>query len=236
MHLFHMRHWRQVCALVFISTTLAVSVLAGCNRAGNSITVPQDLTTPTGMVSGTPSVTPAGPTPTLNSKQLFSLHVEQTIAVEKTSVALTAKPTWTPGPPPPYTGPTETPRLGLLPGCANANSLEPYMVSCWVGIYNGDIVNVSSGREGRAGDMTQGLVWIYNRNTQESQLIPTPDKVGAVMITSVDGTLFTLVAGDHTPPITYTFDLSTRQWISSPTPMPSVSPSVSVVPTTSPAP
>ncbi|MBF6614520.1 MAG: hypothetical protein IVW55_15510 [Chloroflexi bacterium] len=47
------------------------------------------------------------------------------------------------------------------------------------------------------------------------------------MITSVDGTLFTLVAGDHTPPITYTFDLATRQWLDpngTPIPSPTLTP------------
>jgi hypothetical protein len=104
------------------------------------------------------------------------------------------------------------------------------MVSCWAGWYNGHIMGVSSGREGRAGDMTQGLVWVYDSQTLESQYIRTPDKVGPIQIISIDGTLFTLTTVDHTLTITYTFDLATRQLVTLPPP-PVPSPSVSPLPT-----
>jgi hypothetical protein len=172
----------------------------------------------------TPLDTPSA-TATLNAKEQVLAHEEETMVAIRTSVALTGVPTWTPGAPPPYTGPTDTPRLGLQRGCANRNSLDPYMVSCWVGIYNGKIVEVRTGREGRAGDMTQGLVWILGGDTWGSQFIKTPDKVGAIQIVAVNGTLFTLTTVDHTPVITYTFDLATHGWIPNPPlPSPSVSP------------
>jgi hypothetical protein len=215
------------------SATLLLGVcnLTGCGAASQPLTVPQDVSTPASTPSEAPSQAPASPTPTLNSKQLHALHEQQTIEAKRTAFALSGIPTRTPGAPPPYTGPTITPVLGLLRGCANTNSLEPYMVSCWRGIYEGHIVNVSSGREGRAGDINQGVVWVFNADPYESRFVQTPDKVGAIQITAIDGTLFTLTTVDHTPPITYTFDLATRQWVSPP-PVPS--PSISPLPTQQP--
>jgi hypothetical protein len=205
--------------------TLSVGALVGCDKAGEPMTVSQDVATPASTPSEIPSETPVGPTPTLNAKELYFAHLDETEVAVRTEVALTGVPTRTPGAPPPYTGPTTTPVLGLLRGCANKNSLEPNMVSCWAGIYNGNIINVRTGSEGLAGDLTQGLVWVYNRDTHDSQFIQTPDKAGAVQITSVDSTLFTLTTVDHTPTITYTFDLASRQWVSpAPTPSPSTSP------------
>lgn len=210
--------------LITIALSLAVIPLAGCDSAGTSIAVPPQATiAPTNTPLETPSVTPVGPTPTLNYKELFLVHEQETNVAIRTEVALTGVPTWTPGPPP--TGPTATPELGLATDCVSKNSYEPQFVTCWAGIYNGRIVNVWSGHEGRGGDKAQGVVLVYTRGTRDTQLFQTADKVGAVQITSIDGTLFTLTTVNHQPTITYVFDISTRQWVSPPpTPSPSLSP------------
>lgn len=211
MGIYRVRQWKTQRALVVIATTLALGSLAGCGGMGQSLTVPQDVVTPTTIPSETPSVTPVGPTPTLNSKELFLVHEQETSAAIRTEVALTAAPTWTPGPPPP--GPSATPRLGLFSACASRSSRDPQIVTCWVGVLNGQIVDVDTGSEGLDGDPDQGIVIVYTRGTRDTQLFETPDKVGPVQITSIDGTRFTLTTVNHQPPITYIFDIAARQWV-----------------------
>jgi hypothetical protein len=82
-----------------------------------------------------------------------------------------------------------------------------------VGVLNSQIVDVDTGKEGLDGDPDQGVVVNYTRGTHDTQLIETPDKVGAVQIISVDGSRFTLTTVDHQPMITYAFDAATRQWV-----------------------
>jgi len=195
-----------------------VNMLVGCNGTDILLTVSPEAmvvaTTPgatTVLPLGTPSVPPPNATPTLNCKEQFFAQVTETVAAARTEIALTGVPTWTPGPPPP--GPTATPRLGLFTSCARRSSRDPQIVTCWVGILNGHIVDVDTGKEGLDGDPDQGVVVIYTRGTRDTQLIETPDKVGAVQITSVDGSRFTLTTVDHRPTITYVFDAATRQWI-----------------------
>ena len=164
---------------VGVTLLLGMVSLSAREKSSEPLTVPQEVASPVATPSGVASETPVIPTPTLNSKQLFTLHVEQTHAAERTAFALSGIPTRTPGAPPPYTGPTVTPVLGLLRGCAGTNTLEPIMVSCWRGVYNGHIVNVSSGSEGLAGDITQGLVWVYSGDPIESQYIPDTGQSGS---------------------------------------------------------
>lgn len=213
------QRWRLLRALLLTAMALVVGILAGCGGVHEPMDVPQDVAVPASTPTGTPAATLVNPTPTPNAKELAELYVQETRVAVRTALAGT--PTWTPGAAPP--GPSATPWLGLYPGCPSTSALDPYMVSCWAGVYNGKIVGVGSGREGRAGDMTQGLVWVYDTEARTSQFIPTPDKVGAVQIVAINGTLFTLSTVEHTPPIIYTFDLATRQWVQSPlTPVPTL--------------
>ncbi len=84
-----------------------------------------------------------------------------------------------------------------------------------------------------AGDLHQGILTVFTQHGHDTQLLRTPDKVGSVQITTVAGTLFTLTTVDHTPPVTYTFDLATRAWVT-PGPSPVPSAAVSPVPSVSP--
>ena len=70
-------------------------------------------------------------------------------------------------------------------------------------------------------------------DAHDTQLLRTPDKVGSVRMTAVDGTLFTITTVDHTPPVTYTFDLATCAGVT-PGPSPVPSAAVSPVPSASP--
>ncbi len=79
------------------------------------------------------------------------------------------------------------------------------------------MVEVYAGREGSEGDPTQGIVRVHIRGQQGSDTIyQTPDRVGAVRITSVsvDGTEFTLETVERPTPQVFVFDLAGRRWVS----------------------
>jgi hypothetical protein len=131
-----------------------------------------------------------------------------------TSVALTQAPTITPGAPLPL--PSPTPMMGMLPACSNANAYQAQMISCWRGIIDGQLLDVGAGREGRSGDMTQGIIRVstYGEYGEEGDIYQTPQRVGAVSITSVSGTLFTVTTVSQPTPQVFVFDLATREWAS----------------------
>ncbi len=226
----HRRRALNVRRIISAGVLLASAfILASCGSAGE-LSVPLVAatvaeTTATVVVTAVPSETIAGSqtpaiTPSPNYKEVAIAQWTQTMVAIRTSVAETALPTWTPGVGSP--GPSATPELGMALGCVSENTLEPQFVTCWAGVYNGRIVNVWTGNEGRAGDPTQGVVLIHTRDTTDTQTINTPRRVGAVQITAVNGTLFTLTTTDHQPPVTFYFDLITRQWLDpNGTPIPS---------------
>ncbi len=222
--------WRAV-AIALIMATLTASIIEGCGQVNDSSDSQHSLVAPTSLPESVP--TRVEPTPTPNSKELFVAHWQATVAAGRTAFALSGTPTWTPGGAP-IAGPSPTPWLGLQT-CGNANTRDPYYISCWEGFENDHLIGLASGREGLDGDMTQGLVSVFDNTTHLTQHFRTPDKVGGVRITAVDGTLFTVTTVDHSPAITYIFDLATQQWV---TPTPRSVPSVSVSPesTSSPVP
>jgi hypothetical protein len=169
------------------------------------------------MLTSAPLATPVATSiayaPTLNYKEQTFAQLTATMIAVRTVVALTGVPTWTPGSPPSLSGPTATPLLGLSTGCVNQNSLVPQIVTCWTGDLNGHLVNVWSGREGRAGDPAQGVVILYTWGTTDTLILPTPDKVGPVQITTINGSRFTLTPIDHQPLVTYVLDIATRRWV-----------------------
>ena len=206
--------------------------LVACGGPGSPLAVSERVPTFGPTVTEAASVTPVPATPTLNAKELASLQWDETVVAIRTEVALTGVPTPIPGPPPPYTGPTPAPNLGLG-GCVLTTALAPLYVTCWVGWYDGHLVDVRTGSEGLAGDLNQGILTVFTEDGHDTQDLLTPDKVGSVQITAVNGTLFTLTTVDHTPPVTYTFDLATRAWVT-PGPSPVPSAAVSPVPSVSP--
>ncbi len=196
-------------------------------------------------VAGALTETPAQTIYTPNEKEVAGTHIALSEEAMRTSVALTGVPTWTPGRPPIY--PSPTPELGLHSGSGARNSQEPFFITGWTGIVNGELINVESGREGSLGDRQQGVIMIYNRTTrQPADIYRTPERAGPVRIVAVDGTLFTLTPIDfyyfetpdalltpwatQTPGPVFVFDIATRQWVSPP-PASSPSPSLPPVPT-----
>jgi hypothetical protein len=198
----------------------------------------EPVSTPMGILS------PLDPT-----KAAAATIVAQTNAEIATRAALTAAPTRTRGRPPSY--PSSTPQLGLATGSGAKNSGEPFFISSWTGIVDGELIGVEAGREGRYGDLQQGVILVYNISRQEpAEIYQTPQRIGAVRIVAVVGNLFTLAPIDYrtpgaletpwaaeTPAPIFTFDLSTRQWVSPPsTPNPSPSTSPPASPQVSPSP
>lgn len=111
--------------------------------------------------------------------------------------------------------PTPTLQLGIVE-CVPSTTGFPYVqYSCWRGIVNGQIVDVSSGREriDFAGeDPTQGVVLVWTADGYY-QTYRTPTKVGGIKIVSAEGTQLNLTSyGQDMTPTTITFDVATRQF------------------------
>jgi hypothetical protein len=166
------------------------------------------------------------PAATPNYKDDFETYVAETRSVRRTTVALTAAPTRTPGPPPTY--PTYTPVLGMLPGEPDfsKNPKNPIINSGWRGWLDGRIVELRAGSQGKARDPGQGVL-IVNVWSDSYDVYDTPRRMGPVRIVSMDGTRVTLVPVDfrtpgvlqtpwatQTPGTYFVFDLATRQWLS----------------------
>jgi hypothetical protein len=176
----------------------------------------------------------ARPTDEFNDPNAKS-EFETAVAKSDAQLALTHIPTRTPGEPPVY--PTVTPQMGIQ-DCADANDRGPQCYNAWRGVLNGEIIQVEAGHEGSDGDESQGLLRVWTWTTHKSDIYLTPRRVGWMEIVSVDGMRFTLGVVQSpwtttTPTTTFTFDLSTRQWIDStqvPSPLVSVSPMPSISP------
>jgi hypothetical protein len=113
--------------------------------------------------------------------------------------------------------------MGILPGCNNGKSDQPFYLTCWRGLIGTDYVEVEAGREGTSGDPGQGIVHVVVWH-RSRDIYRTPQRVGAVRIASIDQMRFTLVTedGQHT----FVFDLAARQWVTpGPPPVPSLPPS-----------
>lgn len=228
--------WLVLCIILVIICASILLVACG--------TVVAPIAAPAAMVL---TDTPIQTTYTPNGKGQFGTHVALTEEAMGTSAALTGVPTWTPGRPPSY--PSPTPELGLHSGSGARNSQEPFFITGWTGIVNGELINVESGREGSLGDPQQGVIMLYNRTTrQPAEIYRTPQKSGPVRIVAVNGTLFTLAPIDlhyyetpgalqtpwatSTPGSIFIFDLATGQWLDpAGTPIPTTP-----LPTTSPIP
>ena len=217
------KRWRLMLTVQF--EVLALIVIVACNRTENATTL--------SVVTAVPSPAPENLSTRVAPKRAPMTAFAQREAQHSTAVALTPgiKPTHRPMTP----MPTATLEMGMLSSCGiRKNAREPIEHSCWRGIISGDIVEVGAGLEVSEGYEDQGLVSVHTRYQPDYNEYPTPQKVGPVRIASVNGMLFTLVPVDpNAPPITFTFDLSTRQWVSPP-PLPTPSLSVPLLPTISP--
>lgn len=222
--------WPVLCGL------LALLTLAACTATRPQTDVSaaaQAPLRPTPAPALAPSRSPV-PTNTPNDQEIAEAKLTATSAALRTTVALTAAPTRTPGPPPIY--PTPTLALGWVPGCIPKNSREPQCTNGWRGMINGELIKVMGGMEGRSGDPTQGLLMIYVKD-RPLEIYRTPQKLGAVRVAAVDSTLVILAAVDlrtpgmqwtpsaaQTPGTYFVFDLATRQWVSAGSTMPVATP------------
>jgi hypothetical protein len=165
------------------------------------------------VVATTVATTATGTPDSIATHEAFATMVRGFRQELSTSVALTHAPTYTPGRPPAY--PSPTPMMGILPGCSNTSPYGVQAISCWRGSVGGQLVEVDAGREGLDGDPTQGILRVHIRGVQGGDgIYPTPQRVGAVRIASVVGTLFTLQTMDLQTPQMFVFNLATRQWVS----------------------
>lgn len=199
------RRWYWTLCLLLV---LAFgSVLVACAEAG-SLPAPVAYA-PDRIQTGVSLAATATP----NSKEQAATREAINVSAIRTSVALTGVPTWTPGAPPPYTGPTMTPALGIFGGePGNDDPHQPRITSAWRGWVDGQILTVSAGNEGPADEPTQGLIQVLTGDI--TQFYRTPQKVGALIVKAENNGQLTLVSEDELS--TYLFDLSARQWIATP--------------------
>lgn len=132
----------------------------------------------------------------------------------------------------PYIEPTRGPEPTLVTGgplgdCADANR-EFLYVGCWAERVGNEYLIIQSGAS--KPDLSQGMLRVYTMtwdlrgyysDVSRKQLYTTPSRSGRVRIVGVNWPIMTLIALDSDPPVTFGFDLATRQWVSPP-PQPTV--------------
>ncbi len=144
---------------------------------------------------------------------------------------LTPYPSYIPVLPPGYL--TATPEVGVVE-CVIARQGDPWPHNCWRGYLNGQLVLVEAGTP--PGDKAHGIVWIVGDGQDENGVpwYAAPQAVKGLRILAVTGTRMLLApVVPQSPPITFTFDLATRQWIGpdgTPLPTPTVTPRATVLP------
>jgi hypothetical protein len=153
--------------------------------------------------------------------------MEQT-ALARPSPTLYIIPTpWPTSPPEP------TPVLGRQPleDCATGiHGFDP--TNCWIVLLNNQYVYVDGGNlynvvSGDLSDTSIGTILVFTRpltlsGIGSSEFYRTPQQLGPVDITMVNGFLVTVVTANPGTRVSFVFDLATRQWVSpGPTPVPS---------------
>jgi hypothetical protein len=198
------------------SIIFMLGVMVACSMATEPTTLP--------MFTPVSTATQAAPVYTPSYKELALTEVAINDNNLRTAVALTAAPTWTWGPPRRW--PTPTLILGIINGCTTTNASAGLCINAWHGVFNGQRVDVEAWREGRLGDPQQGFI-LVGVALQHFEKYVTPQRVGGVRITAVNGMQVTLDSTDSQFPLTtFTFDLATRQWVTpGPSPVPSLPPS-----------
>jgi len=128
-----------------------------------------------------------------------------------------------------------TPELGITGNCAYGNHQFAFG-GCWAGIVDGEYLFVETGAF--KDDATQGAIRMYTSTMDllipgPDQVYYTPSRMGRVHPVQVVWPIMSLITLDHDPPVTFAFNLSTRQWV---TPSPGPSPSPMQSPLSSPLP
>lgn len=169
----------------FPPTTVAVSSAVAVPTAPTvalTSVLTQEPGTPTMLATTRPtSVVPAtrAAAATEDAQYLADLHA--------TYALYTAVPIPTFGPP----EPTPTWVMGLQ-GCTNLPGYYAQMYGCWRGMYNGELIGVSGGRQGTSGDRRQGLLMVFHGplfdpTAATTEVYSTPLKMGGIRLVSVEG-------------------------------------------------
>ena len=211
------RFWVGYMGTLFM--LISSLALSGCARP----------TQGTGLAQASSPVTstntPVG-TPTLSRPELDATKIAALDAPEyelQTRIASGTPFVFTPIPVPSQQ-PVRTPVLGISGNCAQGNHQFDYG-GCWAGLVNNEYIFVDTGA--LMSDPTQGVVRVFTSTMalatfSAKQDYPTPSRAGRVHPVQVVWPVMTLTTLDVTPPVIFTFDISTRQWIS---PTPSATPS-----------
>lgn len=229
--------------LLMLAAILLVSYsLSACNL------IPQATILQTATVEPSPTARPSFPAPSLPEPTRTRTGPEKEatknarfderrrlVDANSTKFALgTPYPTTRP-----YVAPTPEPVPTLATRihgeCADGNS-EFLYTGCWTGRLGNEYLFVEAGAP--LSNLSQGMIRIYSGTLDLSdfglrQSYSTPSGAGIIRITNVTWPHMTLVTRDADPPVTFGFDLTTRQWISPP-PLPTPSLSVPPLPTLSP--
>lgn len=220
-----------------------VSLTSGATLTGQATapvtsTPPPLITMPRTMIPGTqaptriPDMTTPEYYPTLglgdpNRESAADTRVAQNDSARWTAEALT--PSSTPGSPTvtDTPEPTATDIIGSLDCGPGSNSYENQYESCWNLMMNGHLYDVRSGREGRGGDMGQGVINIRELGPDDTYhdiaTYLTPWREGHVEIAAIDGSRVYLVQSETRQPrgidvtpipnFVFVFDLETDQWV-----------------------
>jgi len=237
---------RQPCwTRIQVRLLLCSALLTACGTntiPGTAVTTPSG--SPTQQVSSSPTLDMDATGLTkiaalaLHDPPAYATAYAAEIAREQrmAQFLLTPQPSYIPVLPPDYV--TATPVLGIKE-CGVASQSFPWPENCWRGYINGQMVLVKAGSP--PGE-EYGIVWILRDNQADGDVpwYAAPQAVQGLRILAVNGTRMLLEPVVPPPtPITFTFDLATRQWIGpdgTPLPSPSPSPSPSPFPDQSPPP
>ncbi len=243
------RHWTQFYKwyrlLGALAVMLAISMLVACGASNTPTPQPQlaavvDATTTAAFSTATPTDDPdriLNPTEAIETANAvetpFTAHVHeiQTMEADPTRLPYTPGLRYLSSP-----EPTATWSAGFVPCPPPHSTFQPQYFSCWNSAINSRLMWLSAGIHQQEGDPQQGVLEVGffdldQASNPTDDAYDTPQAVGRMTITDVTGTLVTLVSDNHIPPVSFVFDITTRQWVS-----PSPGPSPSTLPTSGPSP
>ncbi len=256
--------------MIMVSILVGLGILAGCEQPNQHA-----ATVASGVVATQPQATntvhmdidatkQAGVNAIATHLSIVATHAAPTAAIwDMTDTAIAQTPmslraTFTPYP----TAPIATPQLGILSDTVGFGGSAYYVFNYWRGTVDSQLGGVGSALWGHGWssgkDPSQGLVVVFKglywSSPGNDEIYNTPIKVGPMLITSVNGTIVTLVEA-HIDPTTniiapfaggaiVVFDLATRQFTSAqcgpnsnsctPVPLGTTTPVSTPLPTTTP--
>lgn len=157
-----------------------------------------------------------------------------TIPLEQTALARPSPTLYIIPTPWPTSLPEPTPVLGRQPLEDCATGIHGFdATNCWIVLLDNQFVYIDGGNSynvisGDLSDTSIGTILVFTRpltlsGIGSSELYRTPQQLGPVDITMVDGSLVTVVTDNPGTSVSFVFDLATRQWVTSgPSPVPTL--------------